>query len=359
MASRSRLCGRRDFLGWSGVTLAASLTSGCGESVESSPAATGDAEKPLRTGLVYSADYKKHLTGAGHPESPKRLDAIMEALAPKQLGVDLTRIQPRRATREEILYCHTAAYFDLVKRETERGARMLSTGDTMLSQDSFEIALLAAGGALAAVDAVMAAQVNGAFCALRPPGHHARPAQGMGFCVFNNGAIAARYAQRKHKLGKLLIVDWDVHHGNGTQDVFYEDGSVFYFSTHQWPLYPGTGRRNESGKGQGAGTTLNCPLPAGSGRKEILAAFQEQLVPATDRFKPELVIISAGFDSRIGDPLGGLQLTDKDFADLTEIMKDVARRHASRRLVSVLEGGYNLAGLAKATAAHVRAMAAG
>jgi acetoin utilization deacetylase AcuC-like enzyme len=180
----------------------------------------------------------------------------------------------------------------------------------------------------------------------------------MGFCIFNNGAIAARYAQRKHKIGKVLVVDWDVHHGNGTQDIFYEDGSVFYFSTHQWPFYPGTGRPSETGRGEGAGTTLNCPFPYGAGRKEILGAFQEQLVPAADRFKPELVIISAGFDGRIGDLLGGFRLTDEDFADLTGIVKDIARRHARHRIVSVLEGGYDLDGLAKATGAHVRALAA-
>jgi acetoin utilization deacetylase AcuC-like enzyme len=219
------------------------------------------------------------------------------------------------------------------------------------------VALLAAGGVLAAVDAVVAGRAGNAFCAVRPPGHHARPAQGMGFCIFNNVAIAARYAQKKHQIGKVLIVDWDVHHGNGTQDIFYEDGSVFYFSTHQWPLYPGTGRKEETGRGAGAGTTLNCPFPMDAGRQEILGAFQEQLLPAAERFKPELVIVSAGFDSRVDDLLGGLRLTDKDFADLTAIVKDIARRHARRRLVSVLEGGYSLAGLAKATVAHVRALA--
>jgi acetoin utilization deacetylase AcuC-like enzyme len=159
-----------------------------------------------------------------------------------------------------------------------------------------------------------------------------------------------------HKLSKVLIVDWDVHHGNGTQEIFYEDGSVFYFSTHQWPLYPGTGRESERGRGDGQGTTLNCPLPAGSGRKEVLGAFREKLVPAADRFQPDLVIISAGFDSRVDDPLGRFELTDRDFADLTKVVKEIAQRHAGRRIISVLEGGYNLAGLAKATAAHVRAL---
>ncbi len=307
-------------------------------------------------GLIYSPEYKKHLTGPGHPESLKRLDAVVDALGAKRLGIELLRLIPRRATREEVLLCHTAEYFDLVRRETASGAKRLSTGDTAVSLRSFDVALLAAGGALAAVDAVKAGTVKTAFCAVRPPGHHALPGRGMGFCVFNNVAIAARYAQKKHKVGNVLIVDWDVHHGNGTQDIFYEDPSVFYFSTHQWPLYPGTGRRNETGSGAGAGTTLNCPLPAGSGSREILAAFRDRLVPAADRFKPELVIVSAGFDSRIGDPLGGFRLRDNDFAELTAIVKDIADRHADGRLVSVLEGGYNLDGLAKAAAAHVRAL---
>ena len=349
--------GRREFLKYSGATLSASFTSGCAKTGSASPPAPRESAQRLRAGLVYSAEYKRHRTGPGHPESPRRLDAVMEALAPERLRIELTRIEPRRATREEILYCHTAAYYDLAKRDIESGTDSLSTGDTTVCPQSFDVALLAAGGALAAVDAVMGRRVRGAFCAVRPPGHHARAAQGMGFCIFNNAAIAARYAQKKHKIGKVLVVDWDIHHGNGTQDIFYEDGSVFYFSTHQWPLYPGTGRRDETGAGAGAGTNLNCPLPTGAGRKEILGAFRDLLVPAADRFRPELVIVSAGFDSHFSDPLGGFGLTEEDFVDLTQIMKQIAGRHAGQRLISVLEGGYNLDGLAKATAAHVRALA--
>jgi acetoin utilization deacetylase AcuC-like enzyme len=195
-----------------------------------------------------------------------------------------------------------------------------------------------------------------AFCAVRPPGHHATPSQGMGFCVLNNIAIAARYAQHAHGISRVLIVDWDVHHGNGTQDVFYSDGSVFFFSTHQSPWYPGTGHPHETGAGEGKGATLNCPLPAGSGRAEVFAAFEKKLAPAVEAFRPELILISAGFDSRVMDPLGQFTLEDSDFADLTKLVLRWAEKHAKGRVVSVLEGGYNLAGLASSAAAHVGAL---
>jgi acetoin utilization deacetylase AcuC-like enzyme len=212
------------------------------------------------------------------------------------------------------------------------------------------------GGVLNAVDAVATGAARNAFCAVRPPGHHASAGRGMGFCFFNNAALATRYAQRRHGLGRVLIVDWDVHHGNGTEDIFYCDPTVFYFSTHQWPLYPGTGRVNETGEGAGVGTTMNFPFPAGSGREEVLGAVEASLAPAAEQFRPELVVISAGFDSRLGDPLGRFTLTDRDFADLTRAVMQIAARHAGGRVVSVLEGGYNLDGLASAAAAHVEAL---
>ncbi len=204
----------------------------------------------------------------------------------------------------------------------------------------------------------MTGAARNAFCAVRPPGHHANATRGMGFCLFNNIAIAARYAQRKFGIGRALIADWDVHHGNGTQDIFYADPSVFFFSTHQWPLYPGTGRANETGEGAGRGTTMNFPFPAGSGREEILGAVRNALIPAAREFQPELVLISAGFDSRIGDLLGQFTLTDDDFADLTRAVMEIADAHAGGRIVSVLEGGYNLGGLASAALSHVEALAA-
>jgi acetoin utilization deacetylase AcuC-like enzyme len=242
---------------------------------------------------------------------------------------------------------------NLVKRDITAGMYELTTGDTTICPETLKIARLSAGGVLTAVDAVMTGEAHNVFCALRPPGHHACPNRGMGFCVFSNVAVGARYAQRKHGVGKVLIADWDVHHGNGTQDVFYEDDSVFYFSTHQSPWYPGTGAKDETGKGKGLGTTLNQPFGSGAGRQEIVGAFTEKLLVAAARFKPEFIFISAGFDSRLGDPLGEFRLNDEDFAELTRIMMQLANEHANGKLVSALEGGYSLDGLSKAVAAHV------
>ncbi|MGB8854974.1 MAG: histone deacetylase [Pirellulales bacterium] len=311
-----------------------------------------------RTGLVVSTAFSEHLTGSGHPERPDRTAAIVERLKADGLLARARIIEPRLATDEDILRCHTAAYLKIVKEDVADGVQRLSTGDTPLSPKSLDTALLAAGGVLAAVDAVMDGSVANAFAVVRPPGHHATPNRGMGFCLFNNVAIAARYVQAKYGVKRVLIADWDVHHGNGTQDIFYTDGSVFFFDTHQHPLYPGTGQATETGDGAGEGRTLNCPFGAGAGRAEIVGAFRDRLVPAADVFKPEFVLVSAGFDSRVDDPLGGFRLTDADFAELTGIVKEIAARHAGGRLVSTLEGGYNLAGLAAAAASHVRALMA-
>ncbi|MGH9660260.1 MAG: histone deacetylase family protein, partial [Bryobacteraceae bacterium] len=300
--------------------------------------------------------YKQHLTGDGHPERPDRYDAVMQGLDRAALVAQALAIKPRAATDDELAACHTRPYIATVRRDVarvERGVGDLSTGDTTISPRSLEVALAAAGGVLNAVDAVATGKAKRAFCAVRPPGHHATPDRGMGFCLFNNVAVAARYAQRKHGVGRVLIADWDVHHGNGTQDIFYNDGSVFFFSTHQSPWYPGTGHPGETGEGKGKGCILNCPFPAGSGRKEIAGAFRDRLAPAARRFRPELVIVSAGFDSRMGDPLGRFTLADAEFAELTAVLLEIG----GGRLVSVLEGGYNLSGLASAATAHVRALA--
>jgi acetoin utilization deacetylase AcuC-like enzyme len=314
----------------------------------------------MSTGLVYDERYLWHYPSMGHPERPERLEALMAGLHTAGLLERLVPIPARPAGREELERVHDPDYLDLARWEiVDQRRPFLSTGDTEVCPDTWEVALQAAGGVLAAVDAVASGDLANAFCAVRPPGHHATPDRGMGFCVLNNVALAARHAQQRHGLERVLVVDWDVHHGNGTQETFYREGSVFYFSTHQWPFYPGTGSVQETGEGPGAGTTLNIPLPAGSGDTELLAAFTERLQPAAEAFRPDLVLISAGFDARTGDLLGGLEVTDEGFVRLTRIVQRIAAHHAGGRIVSVLEGGYTLAGLASTATAHLRCLLEG
>lgn len=320
------------------------------------PSSGSAMQRYLHTGLVADPIAKEHLTPPDHPESPARYDAVFSLLCHRGLIDLLEKVSCRPAMEDELARCHTRDYIELVRTEVADGRTVLSTGDADISPRSYEAALYAVGGCLNATTAVIERRVKNAFCVVRPPGHHAETERGMGFCLFNNVALAARHAQQRHGIGRVLIVDWDVHHGNGTQEIFYRDPSVFYFSIHQDPLYPGTGHASETGAGAGLGTTLNCPFPAGAGRAEILPAFRDRLLPAMEQFKPELVLISAGFDSRVGDPLGGLRLTDEDFEELTRLLLDLARRHAGERLVSVLEGGYHLGGLASAASAHVHAL---
>ena len=251
---------------------------------------------------------------------------------------------------------HTPEYVERVKKSCAAGTGYVDTPDAPASSDSYEAALAAAGGVLEAVDAVMDRRIKNAFCAVRPPGHHALKNRAMGFCLFNNVAIAAKYIQKKHKLAKVLIVDWDVHHGNGTQAAFYDDPTVFYFSTHQSPFYPGSGNANEKGEGKGAGFTLNVPLPAGSGDAEYEKAFEEKLKPAAAAFKPDFVLISAGFDAAQDDLLGRMKVSPAGYATLTRIVKGIAEKYCQGRLVVTLEGGYNLEALAASVEAHVRAL---
>ena len=309
-----------------------------------------------RTGIVADPAVRQHEIGPAHPESPARYTAVMDRLQAAELLPRLHRIESRSATDDELALAHAPSYIELVEREVAQSCGQLSTGDTDISSHSAKVARLAAGSVLQAVDAVFAGEIANAFCVVRPPGHHASAARGMGFCLFNNIAVAARYAQKHYGVARVLIADWDVHHGNGTQDIFYRDGSVLFFSTHQSPWYPGTGAASERGEGPGAGKTINCPFPAGSGRAEIVGAFETILLPAAEAFQPDLILLSAGFDSRVGDPLGQFTLTDSDFAELTRMMTDLAVKHCQNRLVSILEGGYSLQGLALGVEAHIRAL---
>ena len=309
-----------------------------------------------KTGLVYHPAYLEHDMGAGHPESPNRLRAIMQQLEQSGTAARLTRIEPRKAEAEWITQVHTPAYVAALNQHAPTTGRVSLDPDTSMSPGSLTAAYLAAGGALAAVDAIMARQVDHVFCAVRPPGHHAEAGRAMGFCLFNNVAIAARYLQKQHGLKRVLIVDWDVHHGNGTQHSFEDDPSVLFFSTHQHPHYPGSGRATERGKRAGEGFTINVPMEAGEGDDEYRAIFHKALVPAADDFKPEFVIISAGFDAHKDDPLASMGLTEEGYATLTSIVVGIAKRHANGRILSSLEGGYNLAALSASVDRHIQTL---
>jgi acetoin utilization deacetylase AcuC-like enzyme len=311
---------------------------------------------PPRTGLISDEIYLKHDTGAGHPERAERLVAIRERLERTGLLSRLALIKPRAASAESIALVHHPQYIDHIRQVCRAGKGSVDSLDTAASADTYDVALMAVGGVQSAIDAVMEGRIKSAFCAVRPPGHHALKDRAMGFCFFNNVAIAARYIQNKQRLAKVLIVDWDVHHGNGTQAIFYDDPTVFYFSTHQSPFYPGTGGADEKGEGRGLGFTLNVPLPAGSGDAEYTKTFEESLKPAAAAFQPDFVLISAGFDAARNDLLGRMNLTPEGYAQLTRIVKAIAQQYCRGRLVSVLEGGYNLEALAASVEAHVRVL---
>lgn len=326
-----------------GVILAATLGCGCFLRAQM---------KNNLTGIVYSDVFLKHDPGPENPETAERLRAVVRGLRQAGLRDKLVPIKPLPAKISQIERVHNPAHIERVRAACGHAPANLDW-DTTVSSDSYDVALLAAGGAIAASDAVMAGRVNNAFCAVRPPGHHATADRAMGFCLFNNAAIAARHCQDAHGITRVLIVDWDAHHGNGTQEIFYTDPSVLYFSTHQFPCYPGSGRAEERGAGAGEGFTINVPMRAGSGDAEYLKAFREILVPAADRFRPEFVLISAGFDAHAGDPLTQLGVSTKGFADMTAVVKKIAEQHAGGKLVSILEGGYDLKNLSDSVVAHV------
>ena len=311
-------------------------------------------EGKTEVGLIWSEKYLEHVA-PGHVERPERLQAIRSALEEAGLWRRLTLIDPSRAPEEALLRVHTREHVERVRRSAQTEGLTWFDGDTYAGPDSYEAALLAAGGACKAVDAVVEGKVRSVFCAVRPPGHHATSGRPMGFCLFNNVAVAARHAQVVHGLKRILIIDWDVHHGNGTQAIFYSDPDVFYISTHQWPHYPGTGAADETGEGKGEGRTLNFPLAAGSGDKEFLAALESGLEQA-EAFKPEIIFISAGFDAHRDDPLASLRFSTEVYAEATRRIRRLADRTAGGRVVSVLEGGYNLDALGESVAAHVAAL---
>lgn len=305
---------------------------------------------------MYDDVYLRHLTGDGHPESPARLMAIMDRLESSGLLERLVRIAPSVEPAEWLTLVHDPRYVEHVERSCLSGQGFVDTMDAPACEESYEVALKALSGVLSAVDAVMAEEVRNAFCAVRPPGHHALRDRAMGFCLFNNIAVAARYIQKWHCLGKVLIVDWDVHHGNGTQDVFFDDPSVLYFSVHQYPHYPGTGIAAQTGSGAGRGYTVNVPLAMGSCDRELEDGFKGSLFPAARRFEPDFVLISAGFDAHIADPLAGLGVSAEGFGRLTRMVMKIAAEFCNGRIVSMLEGGYNLSGLADSVESHIQEM---
>lgn len=290
----------------------------------------------------------EHDTGPGHPESPARLHAVLAALNDPRFAA-IERSETPRATREQLLRVHTAEYIDSIFTSAPEHGHTRLDSDTVMSPGSLEAALRAAGAACAAVDAVLTDATQRAFCAMRPPGHHATHDQAMGFCLFNNLAVAAAHALATHDIQRVAIVDFDVHHGNGSQDIFWHDPRVLYASSHQMPLYPGTGATSEHGEGN----IFNAPLQAGAGSTEFRAVWDKTLLPELDLFRPELLLISTGFDAHVRDPLAQLNLETNDFAWITQRLVELADRHADGRIVSSLEGGYDLEALRECTAAHV------
>ena len=298
-----------------------------------------------KVAILHSDMMLEHRTGENHPEKPERLSSAVSAVK-KNKALSKHFIWPAisKASNDHIRLAHTDDYINLVKSEVERldGDQQvfLSTGDVVISKDSDEAARFAVGAGIAGIDQIMAKKAASAFALVRPPGHHATSNRGMGFCVYNNIAVAAKYLQKEYGLKRILIVDYDVHHGNGTQDIFYSDESVFYFSVHQHPFYPGTGRENETGQGKGKGTTLNVELPEGSGDKLLVSAFEQNLVPAMKNFNPDFILVSSGFDGHKDDLLGGLSYTSNGYKSVTTILTELANKYADGRIMFMLEGGY-------------------
>ena len=303
----------------------------------------------MATLLLHHSAFANHKTAAGHPERPDRYRAVEAVLGQPQFDA-LLREKAEIATLDSTRYVHSNRYVDALEAaRPNEGYVYFDGGDTMMEPSTWEVVLRGVGGTLQAVDKVLDGEVQNAFVACRPPGHHAETERAMGFCLFNNISIGARHAQKKHGLMRVAIVDFDVHHGNGTQEIFYSDPSVLYASTHQMPLFPGTGAARETG----VGNIFNAPLAPGDGGSELREAFDDRILPAVDTFRPELIIVSAGFDAHERDPLASLRMTADDFAWVTRELMKSAETNCQGRLVAVLEGGYDLQGLADSVSAHV------
>jgi acetoin utilization deacetylase AcuC-like enzyme len=298
----------------------------------------------MKTGIVKDWRYAEHKMGDDHPESPQRIRVIYEMLEQEKIFSSFPIVEPRPAKHEEVALIHTREYIRQIEGTAGRD-RVYLDPDTSTSPRSYEVSLLAAGGLLEAADRIMEGKIQNGFALVRPPGHHAEASQARGFCIFNNIAIAAQYLIEKWKLRRILIVDWDIHHGNGTQNSFFSRDDVLYFSTHQFPHYPGTGHWSEVGAGRGEGFTVNVPLAGGKADDDFLAIYRELLRPIAESFKPEFILVSAGFDTFAGDPLGGMEVSIEGFGALTAELMGLAREMSQNRMLLTLEGGYNLFGL--------------
>ena len=307
-----------------------------------------------RSSVLIDADYLKHHAGQGHPERPERIRVLLDLAKELDAG-KFQLIAPRAATRTEIEFCHTAAYVKLVESTSQANQYALD-GDTITCRDSFAVGLLAVGGFLRLLDSIGDHESRNGFALVRPPGHHALNNRGMGFCLFNTVAIGAQYLKRSRAAKKILIMDWDVHHGNGTQDAFYDDPSVLFISTHQYPYYPGTGAIHETGINAGEGYTLNVPLPAGCGDDEYFRVFKDIVIPRVQKFQPEWILVSAGFDSHRRDPLGGMGVTEEGFAGMAAELVKLADQYAGGKIAFLLEGGYDLSSLKNSVAAVLDTM---
>lgn len=310
----------------------------------------------MTTALVTDSRMERHDTGISHPERPARLSHTISYLENQKWFSDLLLVPSQKCDIDQILLVHELELIERAKKTCDNGLPYLDTPDVAVCKESFDVACLATGSVLSLANAVVTGKATNGFAHIRPPGHHAEKNIALGFCIFNSIAICARYLQLHHGIEKILILDWDVHHGNGTQHIFEEDSSIVYISIHQYPHYPGTGAHSESGHGSGKGATLNCPMASGSSDIDYIQAFKEKILPAIDSFRPELILISAGFDAHTNDPLGSINLSTEFYAWMTQVLMESANNYCDNRIISILEGGYDLDALASSVSAHLKTL---